>query len=297
MSTRPLVLLLLGVLTLTGCATDGAPGASTAAAASSSASSSSSPSLSSDAPPSAAASPPARPARQVCRRLSYAQAVAPTNDAEPTPCAAAHTAETFAVGELRTINAGHLLAVDSAVVQRQVAETCPRRLAKFVGGTAEDLRLSMLRAVWFTPTVAQSDAGANWFRCDVVVIDAKDRLADVRGRLQGVLATPEGRERYGMCGTDKPGAADFERTVCRNPHSWRAIGTVDLLEGTRTEPAPYPGVRSVRDAGQDLCNDQGRAVADDALDYRWGYEWPTATQWATGQTYGRCWAPDGSAGG
>ena len=35
-------------------------------------------------------------------------------------------------------------------------------------------------------------------------------------------------------------------------------------------------------------------MAEDALDYEWGYEWPTAEQWAAGQTYGRCWAPDTS---
>ena len=40
------------------------------------------------------------------------------------------------------------------------------------------------------------------------------------------------------------------------------------------------------------CEDAGREVAEDALDYEWGYEWPTAEQWAAGQTYGRCWAPD-----
>ena len=38
--------------------------------------------------------------------------------------------------------------------------------------------------------------------------------------------------------------------------------------------------------------DAGREVADDALDYEWGYEWPTAEQWEAGQDYGRCWAPD-----
>ena len=35
-----------------------------------------------------------------------------------------------------------------------------------------------------------------------------------------------------------------------------------------------------------------RAIASDALDYEWGYEWPTKEQWQAGQTFGRCWAPD-----
>ena len=28
----------------------------------------------------------------------------------------------------------------------------------------------MLRTVWFTPSVEESDAGANWYRCDVVAL-------------------------------------------------------------------------------------------------------------------------------
>ena len=53
-----------------------------------------------------------------------------------------------------------------------------------------------------------------------------------------------------------------------------------------------PRREGVRAAGQGPCEDAGREVAEDALDYEWGYEWPTAEQWEAGQTYGRCWAPD-----
>lgn len=253
------------------------------------------------APATSAPVAPPRPERGTCRSMAYAQAVAPVDDSSEAPCQGAHTAETFAVGELRTIRAGHLLAVDSPTVQRQVSDTCPRRLQEYVGGTEEDVRLSMLRAVWFTPAVQESDAGATWFRCDVVVLAGEDGLTEVRGRLDGVLSTQEGRDRLGMCGTAEPGAADFRRTVCREPHTWRAISTVDLLPEPPEPPgrvrragaSAYPGVRVVREAGQEVCDDRGREVAADALDYQWGYEWPTAEQWDTGQTYGRCWAPVG----
>jgi len=233
--------------------------------------------------------PLAPPVRGVCRRMTYDQAVAPINDAEAVACSSTHTAQTYNVGQLRTMRRGHLLAVDSPAVQRQVSVACPRRLATFLGGSADDLRLSMVRAIWFTPSLAESDAGANWFRCDAVVIARADTLAPLNGRLRGALSTPQGRERFAMCGTDDPGAAGFERTVCRAEHTWRAFSTVDLANG-RT--ASYPGVGVVREAGQELCDDRARADAPDALDYRWGYEWPTAQQWNAGQTYGRCWAPD-----
>ena len=101
-----------------------------------------------------------------------------------------------------------------------------------------------------------------------------------------MLARPLAREQYAMCGTAEPGTAGFHRVICSAAHSWRAIATVDV-PGKR-----YPGVDAAREAGQDECRDAGVEVADDALNYRWGYEWPTEQQWQAGQHWGFCWAPD-----
>ena len=67
----------------------------------------------------------------------------------------------------------------------------------------------------------------------------------------------------------------------------------------RGAPAPLPPLQQpelarrlqllARKLARDWQTDS--AVAEDALDYEWGYEWPTADQWAARQTYGRCWAP------
>jgi len=218
--------------------------------------------------------------------LDYDAAVAPTNDSPAVPCSARHSSVTYAVGELDTLVDGHLLAVDSEQVQAQVATACPRRLEEFLGGDAADRQLSMLRAVWFTPTVEQSDAGANWYRCDVIAVAADERLARLTGRLAGVLESPAGRDRYGMCGTDAPDAAGFTRVICSTEHAWRAIATVPFADG------PYPGVGAARQRGQGPCEEAGREVADDALDFQWGYEWPTAEDWRAGRRFGLCWAPD-----
>ena len=271
-------LLLVALLVATGCSSK----------ASETTASATTPSPTRSSTPSATAAPsaPPDPVRGACRDLSYAEAVAPTSEAAATSCAGRHTAETYAVGQLKTVVDGHLLAVDTAAVQQRVATACPRRLARFAGASQEDLRLSMLRAVWFTPTVAESDAGANWYRCDAIVVAHEDALAPLSGGLRGALGTAEGRGSYGMCATAAPGTADFSRVLCRAPHAWRAIRSVDLPRGA------YPGEKAVRAAGQEVCDDAARAGAADALDYQWGYEWPTAQQWAAGQTYGRCWAPD-----
>lgn len=242
-------------------------------------------------PPPAAAPPPPAPAAGACYRLSYDEALAPTNADAAVDCARGHTSQTYAVGRLDLVSGGHLLAVDSDAVRAQVAKRCPRRLAAYLGGDEEQLRLSLLRPVWFTPTLEESDQGAAWYRCDVIAVTGQDRLAKVTGELAGVLARPAGRAAYGVCGTAQPGSDDFARVLCRDPHSWRAISVVDLADSAR-KGGRYPGEGVVREAGQDVCQEAARQVAADALDYEWGYEWPTAEQWDAGQTYGRCWAPD-----
>jgi hypothetical protein len=230
--------------------------------------------------------PPA-PAPRVgdCHRLSYDGAVAPTARNRTVACDQTHTAETYRVGRLDTVVDGRLLAVDSDEVQAQVATTCPDRLAEFVGGTEEQRRLSMLRAVWFTPTLEQSDAGADWFRCDAVALAEDSRLLELEGTLGGALDTEAGRQRFGVCGTAEPGTAGFRRVACAEPHTWRALRTVSL-------PGPdYPGEEAAARAGETPCRDAANAQAPDPLDFQWGYEWPTAEQWVAGQTWGVCWVP------
>lgn len=270
--------MLAVALLLVGCSSDSSsdgadaptPTASTSDAASST-------------PTPAAAPKP--PRDRACYRLDYTQAVSPTAEVASIPCERPHTSMTFAVGPLDAVVDGHLLAVDSERVRSQVARTCPERFTAFVGGTTQDQRLSMLRPVWFTPTVAESDAGASWYRCDVVALAADEKLAPLSGRLQGALGRPDGRARYAMCGTAAPGTPGFERVICSDDHTWRAVATVPF------DQARYPGVAKVREAGDEPCQDAGANAADGALDYKWGYEWPTAKQWQTGQHYGLCWAP------
>ncbi|WP_300677110.1 septum formation family protein [Nocardioides sp.] len=239
-------------------------------------------------PPAHASAVP-NPADRACYRLSYADAVAPTAPSAQAvastavSCAKGHTSETFYVGALSDVVDGHLVAVDSTRIQRQSARTCPAKLSAYLGGSVEDLRLSMLRAVWFTPTVADSETGAAWLRCDVIAVAGKEKLATVTGSLKGSLASGAGAEA--MCGTAAPSATGFERVPCAQKHTWKALKVVTIA-GEK-----YPGTDAAKAAGQTICKNEGKAVASNALDYSWSYEWPTAEQWDAGQTYGICWAP------
>ncbi len=272
---RIVTALLAAVLVLAGCSGDDSPDPGPTESPTAE--------VTPTPPPRAEAVP--APPDDACYRLSFRQAVSPTNGATPVRCRAEHTAETYAVGEVDNVVSGHLLAVDSERVQAQVAETCPARLGEAVGGSVEAQRLSMLRAVWFTPSLERSDEGASWFRCDVVALAGAEDLVAVRGSLRGVLDTQEGRDRYGMCGTARPDARGFERVPCSREHTWRAFSVVDL------EPGRFPGRAAVTEAGTGECEDAAAGVADDPLDYEWAFEGPDAEQWAAGQTFIRCWAP------
>lgn len=233
-----------------------------------------------------AADPPAAPKVGACYQLPFETAIAPTSETEPVACAKEHTSETVAVGTIDAVVDGHLLAVDSDRVRSQVASACPQALKAYVGGSLEQLRLSMIRPTWYTPTLEESDAGADWYRCDAVVLAGTSTLAELTTGLKGVLDTARGRKQYAMCGTSAPDAKNFERVLCSAKHSWRAIDVVVFKDGA------YPGEKKVRAAGRTRCEDAAADVAEDPLTFEWGYEWPTKEQWDMGQAFGRCWAPD-----
>lgn len=247
--------------------------------------SSGSPSPTAGASPTPAVLPPA-PREGACRRLTYVEAVAPTTSQRDVPCDREHTAVTFAVGELDTVVGGHLVTVDSERVRDQVTRTCPDLFERHVGGTLEQRRLSVLRPVGFTPTVEQSDRGASWFRCDAVAVARGNALEPLGPGLSGVLGTEAGRARYGLCATAGPGTAGFRTVICSGEHSWRAVRTVTF------DSESYPGTAAVRDAGTQPCRAAGRSASGNALNFQWGYEWPTADRWRSGRTYGICWVPD-----
>jgi hypothetical protein len=236
-------------------------------------------------PPTASAAP--QPPATGCYSLTYADALAPTSDVKPVPCAQPHTVRTFFVGPAATLTPdGHLLAVDSEQVRTQMATECPRRFAAYVGGSAEQRRLSMLSPIWFGPTLEESDAGQSWIRCDAIALAAEGQLAPLTGELRSVLTKPAGRDRWGRCATAKPGTPGAQQVICSAPSSWRAVATLDV-PGTA---GALPGPKKAAAAGSG-CEDRVRALASDKLSFTWGWTPPTPDQWKAGQHYGFCWAP------
>ncbi len=236
---------------------------------------------------SVAPSAPAAPTVGSCHALDLDQATQPVDPTRPVPCARPHTSVTVAVGQIAPLADGHLLAVDSAAVRAQIAAACPATLAGFVGGTRTTQRLSRLQVVWFSPSLQQADAGANWYRCDVVGLRDQGRLLELPRRMKGALDAPGALDRFGTCGTSAPGRKGFERVACSERHSWRAVAVVEI------DPRSRYLAKSAAAAGDARCKDVAADRAGSSLKFTWSFEWPTKGQWRSGQRYGYCWVPQG----
>ena len=290
MRARALLVALAATLVLSACS--GSPDAGPSE--SSSTSTGASPSAgTASASPSAGSSTqpvvPVAPRQAACYRLTPAQLTQPTNASTPVPCSGPHTAQTIYVGRLDTVVDGHSVAVDSAYVQKQLSTTCPRKLDAYVGGSSTSRDQSRFNVVWYSPTLEQSDQGADWFRCDVIAFAGPNQLFPLPAtkKLSGVLGSARALDTYGLCGTSSPGARGFERVICGRRHAWRAVDTIGIPGG-----ATYPGAAAVRKAGDSDCKDLAQSRAQDTLKFQYGWEWPTRAQWARGQRFGYCWIPD-----
>ncbi|WP_310963008.1 septum formation family protein [Nocardioides terrisoli] len=239
-----------------------------------------------DITPTAQPRPAPPPRMGSCHRLGFRQAMRPTAGTGSVPCSARHTSVTMFVGTFDPVVDGHLMAVDSGTVQKQLADRCPRRLTSYVGGTETARRLSRLTTVWFGPTVAQADLGARWFRCDLVALRSDGRLAPLDARMRGVLDHNDALSTWGTCGTTAPSARGFQRVVCSRPHQWRAVDVVPLPAGTH-----FLGRAASKEADS-RCHDIASARAGTRLKFTWSFEWPTRQQWDSGQRYGYCWLPE-----
>ena len=231
--------------------------------------------------------PPPAPKVGKCYNLSYKESLQGTSKADPVPCKDKHTSVTIYVGEFDPIADGHLLAVDSDEVQAQIAKVCPTKVGDWVGGSKDDQRLSRFKATWFSPTLAASDSGADWFRCDLVAKRGDKSFAAITGT-RGALDDPAALDTYGTCSTTDPGdkKKPFEAVVCTEPHTWRAVSVVDI-----EKDAGYLGPRT-QNVADVACKAQAQQRATDPLKLKWAFQWPTQEAFDAGQRYGLCWVPD-----
>ncbi|MGN6161261.1 MAG: septum formation family protein [Marmoricola sp.] len=172
--------------------------------------------------------PPAAPAVGACRNLTFASAAAASDDTPTVPCTSRHTAITVAVGTLVAKSQVKHLDINAPAVQQLLAVSCPHAVETYTGARAGIFDLSQIQAIPFVPTPTQIARGANWYRCDLVVLAAPNTLARVLGTMHLALKPARALDRWGTCGNTSPSSASFRRELCSRPQHWRAVSQVSL---------------------------------------------------------------------
>lgn len=224
------------------------------------------------------------PENGLCRVLEPAVVAAASDESEPVECSEEHNAQTFHVGSFGGPDA-ESLAHDDPELGAQVYQQCHRRFLRFVGATPSLALRSVVDWAWWRPTEEAWEAGARWFRCDVVGGD--DRSAELvslprsaKGLLLGIPPP-----RWMLCANGAV-VAEAPQVACSQKHTWRAVSAV--VVGKPKDR--WPGARVVEVNTRDFCSDWVGAWLNYPLDYEYGYTWFGKAEWKAGNRQSVCWA-------
>ncbi|MEU0558707.1 septum formation family protein [Dactylosporangium sp. NPDC006015] len=218
-----------------------------------------------------------------------------TAEATPTEsvaCEVPHQLETVAVGHVPKALARRDAPPQRAELTGEFAG-CGRTAGEYLGADWRTLDVSLLL---FAPTAEQWQAGARWYRCDVVALggdidSVRDREGSVHGDPAGHGPSNDLTLNCAVRFVADDEWAGTKRTPCTEPHDMEFAGVAESAA-----PA-FPETAAARDAAfGDQCRDRalaytampgdlmrGRAVTVGFL--------PTGepSTWPGGDHYGRCW--------
>ena len=215
------------------------------------------------AAPALAAPATATPHVGECHAMTLKKAGAYADSSKPVPCSKQHTSVTFGVVQATTplpsLSQNELTALGS--------DLCTQAEIKLLGRSVVRRATSAYAMLFFQPTVAQMNAGAQWFRCDLALFAGK-RLLPMPAHLRHPLLTAHRTDSTERCLT-----SDRYVTPCSTKHSYRPI---DVL---RFKPIDYPTKADFRYVGTQAC--PTRAVY---------YTWSVSSDWKAGDRYLVCYA-------
>jgi hypothetical protein len=225
----------------------------------------------------------AAPDLGVCRELTPEDVTRASNDSEAVDCSNRHTAQTFAVGSLPDGLRG--ASYDDGRVASYAYRYCSAHFGDFVGADESLAMRTILSWAWFRPDRGAWDAGARWFRCDVIGGgDQAKSFVDLPADAQGVLlGRPE--DRWMVC-AEGATVAGAVKVPCDRRHDWRAVTTIVLGDAGD----PYPGDATVQQRTKDFCSKSVGAWLDYPVDYDFGYSWFQRPEWDAGNRRSVCWA-------
>jgi hypothetical protein len=218
-----------------------------------------------------------------CRMLAPSDVTQTSNATRTVPCSAPHTAETFAVGALpaRFARAPY----DDTDLAAYAYRTCSRGFIRFTGADQSLAMRTILSWAWFRPSQKAWDAGARWYRCDVIGGGDQTRTyVDLPKRTKGLLLGRP-KDRWMVCAQGATVSGSV-KIPCSDKHDWRAVTTIVL--GAAGDA--YPGDTVVQARTRDFCSKSVGAFLDYPVDYDFGYSWFHSAEWQAGNRRSVCWA-------
>ncbi|WP_157551018.1 septum formation family protein [Nocardioides jensenii] len=209
-----------------------------------------------------------------CYSLSRSQSISSTNTNKPVgDCYQKHNSLTYHVG---LFPAG-TTSSDFSRVSRE----CQKRLPAATGLSKGQLIGSVLDWVWFEPTTTQWQAGARWFRCDLVA-ETSDNLRLLPETSASTDLFSDGlTDRYVRCirrgpDTNGDGEDDGIDVTCDKAHGFRWAGWFRAKDDT------YPN----RARFEELANGQCPRITSTQS---WWVTWPLESGWNAGDRVMSCY--------
>ena len=223
------------------------------------------------------------PENGACRMLTPEDIQQTSDDTAPVDCPKKHTAQTFAVGEFPDDVAG--ADIDDPALGAHVFTECEKKFRRFLGGDESLVMRTTVTWAWFRPSPEAWEAGARWWRCDVVGGgEESTSLVTLPETAEGILLG-EPDDRWLVC-VKGPTVADSVKIPCSEDHDWRAVTTIVLGD----EDDKYPGDRVVAVRTRDFCSDSVGAWMNYPVDYDYGFTWFHEAEWEAGNRRSICWA-------
>ena len=222
------------------------------------------------------------PVLGACRVLTPEDVAEPDNAGATVDCTEAHTAETYAVGDLPASfdDADY----DDEKVGAWAYRTCSDNFIDFLGADESLVMRTVVSWAWFRPSEAAWDDGARWYRCDVVGGGEQSKdFVDLPPTAKGLLLGKP-QDRWMVC-ADGETVSGSVKVPCTETHGWRAVTTIALGDAN----AVYPGDRLVEVTTRDFCSKSVGAWLNYPVDYDFGYTWFHEAEWEAGNRRSVCW--------
>ena len=219
-----------------------------------------------------------------CRVLGADDVARPDDTTKTVDCAQPHTAETYAVGDLPAELQD--AEWDSEELGAWAYQTCSQGFQQFLGADESTVMRTVLSWAWFRPSEAAWDAGARWYRCDLVGGGEKSAsYVDLPATSAAGLLADRPDDQWMVC-VDGQSVESAPKIPCTEKHNWRAVTTIKV-----GEPGdPYPGDRPVEVTTRDYCSQSVAAWLGYPPEYDFGYTWFHEGEWKAGNRRSICWA-------